>query len=64
MLPLIFWQSVNIVSTKGQGGVDYVPQYFNLPPPPLCVEMGFTRTFPGNQDVTVKLKSELISIKF
>ena len=30
----------------------------------LCVEMGFTRTFPWNQDATVKLKSELISIKF
>ena len=30
----------------------------------LCVEMGFTWTFPRNQDVTVKLKSELISIKF
>ena len=35
------------------------------PPPlsPLCVEMGFTRTCPRNQDATVKLKSELISIK-
>ena len=30
----------------------------------LCVEMGFTWTFPRNQDVKVKLKSELISIKF
>ena len=30
----------------------------------LCVEMGFMWTFPRNQDVTVKLKSELISIKF
>ena len=30
----------------------------------LCVEMGFTWTFPRNQDDTVKLKSELISIKF
>ena len=29
-----------------------------------CVEMGFTRTFPRNQDATVKLKSELISSKF
>ena len=29
----------------------------------LCVEMGFTWTFPKNQDATVKLKSELISIK-
>ena len=34
------------------------------PPPPLCVEMGFTWTFHRNQDATVKLKSELISIKF
>ena len=33
-------------------------------PPPLCVEMGFTWTFPKNQDAKVKLKSELISIKF
>ena len=30
----------------------------------LCVEMGLTWTFPRNQDATVKLKSELISIKF
>ena len=29
-----------------------------------CVEMGFTWTFPRNQDATVKLESELISIKF
>ena len=33
-------------------------------PPALCFEWGFTRTFPRNQDATVKLKSELISIKF
>ena len=30
----------------------------------LCVEMGFTWTFPRNQDATVKSKSELISIIF
>ena len=30
----------------------------------LCVEMGFMWTFPRNQDATVKLKSELIFIKF
>jgi hypothetical protein len=30
----------------------------------LCVEMGFTWTFPRNQDTTMKLKSDLISIKF
>ena len=30
----------------------------------LCVKMDFTWTFPRNQDATVKLKSELISIKF
>ena len=30
----------------------------------LCVEMGFMWTFPRNQDAKVKLKSELISIKF
>ena len=30
----------------------------------LCFEWGFMRTFPRNQDVTVKLKSELIFIKF
>ena len=30
----------------------------------LFFEWGFTRTFPRNQDATVKLKSELISIKF
>ena len=30
----------------------------------LCVEMGFAWTYPRNQDATVKLVSELISIKF
>ena len=30
----------------------------------LCFEMVLTRTFPWNQDATVKLKTELISIKF
>ena len=34
------------------------------PHPPLSVEMGFTWTFPRNQDATVKLKSDLISMKF
>ena len=34
------------------------------PSPILCAEMGFTWTFPRNQDATVKLKSELVSIKF
>ena len=33
-------------------------------PRALCVEMGFTGTFTKNQDATVKLKPELISIKF
>ena len=32
--------------------------------PPLCVEMGFTWTFPSNQNAKEKLKSQLISIKF
>ena len=32
-------------------------------PPQLCVQMGFTWTFPRNQDATVKSKSELIIIK-
>ena len=36
----------------------------SYPQPPLCVEMGFTWTFPRNQDATVKLKCELILIKF
>ena len=36
---------------------------FSDPPTPR-VEMGFTWTFPRNQDATVKLKSEFISIKF
>ena len=30
----------------------------------LCVEMSFMWTFPRNQDATLKLKSDLISIKF
>ena len=25
-----------------------------IAPPPLCFEWGFTRTYPGNQDVAVK----------
>ena len=33
-------------------------------PGALYVEIGFTWTFSRNQDATVKLKSELISIKF
>ena len=33
------------------------------PLPALCVEMGFTWTFSWDQDATVKLKSEIISIK-
>ena len=32
--------------------------------PPLCFEWGFTRTFPGNQDVAVKWKSEVIYVIF
>ena len=32
--------------------------------PPLCFESGFTRTFPGNQDVAVKQKFEVIYVKF
>ena len=42
------------------------PAFFwvNHEPGALCVEIGFTWTFPRNQDATVKLKSELISIKF
>ena len=31
-----------------------VPLHAMVPPPPLCVEMGFTWTFPRNQDATVK----------
>ena len=38
--------------------------FFGTGSPGHCVEIGFTWTFPGNQDATVKLKYELISIKF
>ena len=41
--------SINYVVSGGRGA--------------LCVEMGFTWTFPRNQDATVKLEYELISIK-
>ena len=34
-------------------GADYAPHIIT-PSPPLCFEWGFTRTFPGNQDVAVK----------
>ena len=44
------WNRVNW-SAKNGGGA-------------LCVEMGFTWTFHRNQDATVKLKTEPISIKF
>ena len=30
----------------------------------LCYEWGFTRTFPGNQDVAMKQKSEVIYVIF
>ena len=43
---------------------DVFGQSIFIRPPALCVEMGFTWTFPRNQDATVKLRSELISIKF
>jgi hypothetical protein len=54
------------------GGADYAPHSTTSPPgfsgPAtgllLCVEIGFMWTFPRNQDATVKLKSEFISIKF
>ena len=36
--------------------------HFLIPSP--CVEVGFTWTFPRNQDAKVKLKSELIPINF
>ena len=51
---------VNVVDTAGPAET----VQWALPPPPLCVEMGFTWTFPRNQDATVKLKSKLIFIKF
>ena len=38
--------------------------YIDIFAPSLCVEMVFTWTFPRNQNATVKLKSEFISIKF
>ena len=40
------------------------PKFEGEHAPPLCFQWGFTRTCPRNQDATVKLKSELISIKF
>ena len=30
----------------------------------LCVEIGFSSTFPRNQDVTMRLKFELIFMQF
>ena len=50
----------NLFNPKRHGLFGQLDTWVGAP----CVEMGFTRTFPGNQDVTVKLKSELISIKF
>ena len=50
---------IGLTDLSNMGGRQSPPS-----PPPLCVEMGFTWTFHWNQDVTVKLKSELISIKF
>ena len=47
--------SKNLVGTNLCGGHNLAPT--------LCVEMGFTWTYPRNQDATVKLKSELISFK-
>ena len=45
--------------SKGHGGKGRDTS----PPPPLCVERGFTCAFSRNHDATVNLKSELISIK-
>ena len=38
--------------------------HFNTQWGALCVEMDIMQTFPRNQDVTVKLKFDLIYIKF
>ena len=51
----------------GGGGQKEVGEEKFAPPggrSKLTREMGFTWTFPRNLDATVKLKSELISIKF
>ena len=42
--------------------ISYRKSITNSPPPspPLCVEMGFTWTFPRNQDATLKLKAHLL----
>ena len=64
-------QSAGLSQARGLGGGGLSPPQFladqltlSQPGGALCVEMGFTWTFPRNQDATVKLKSELISIKF
>ena len=50
--------ALGMVEAGGAGGLSPPP------PPPLCVEIWFSlEIFPRNQDVTVKLKPELIFIK-
>ena len=55
-----FWQISSPYSNREDGLC--LPHYF---PPPNCVlKYGFMQTFSRNQDVTVRLKSELIFITF
>ena len=49
---------------QGAGGYTLTDMFSLFDHGALCVEMGFTWTIPRNQDATVKLKTELISIKF
>ena len=48
----------------GAGGYTLTDMFSLFDHGALCVEMGFTWTIPRNQDATLTLKSELISIKF
>ena len=58
----IFRKKVSIAHKRF--GHYFFSNLYGRAPRALCVEMGFTWTFPRNQDGTVKLKSELICIKF
>ena len=54
------WQHFGVIHIL----LKHIFKAFCPPPPPLCVEKGFTLTFPGNQDVDVKWKSEVIYVRF
>ena len=60
-----FFLSSLSIYERGEIGTNiYIEEVKNCRHGAVCFEWCFTRTFPRNQDATLKLKSELIFIKF